>query len=518
MHTANKVLLNTAILYGRMMLTVGISLYTTRLILNALGSTDFGIVTLISGVIVLLSFLNGALSSSTQRFLSFYHGDKNIALLRNVFAGSLILHFIIGVVIVGILQLAGIFLFSDFLNIPEGRVASAQLLYHFISLGLFFTIITVPFSAALIAHENMLTISIISVVETLLKLGAAVVLFHTAHDKLVVYGLMISLISLVLFLVHFFYCKHNYIECTYTDFRSIRKKQLKELGSFASWNVFGSICGLAKDQGLALLLNLFSGPVVNGAYGIATGVSGQVAFLSATLQRAITPQIIKSEGAGDRQRMLRLSMMASKSGFFLLAFIAIPCMFEMDFLLQFWLGNVPEYTGIFCILILLSALVNQLTIGLQTAFQASGRVEKYQIIVGAIVLSNLPIAYLLLRLNLPLYYPLVSFVVLEFIACYGRISLLHQVAGLSRCAFVKRVIAKEVVPTFVLAVSCFLVTEYAESSLRFLFTFTVPVVLFLISVYFTGLCRDEKELLKNTLFVFRSWYRKHLISRTTCTR
>ena len=498
MKAADKVLLNTGILYGRMLLTMGISFYTTRLILNALGSTDFGIFNLIAGIITMLSFLNTAMSSSTQRFLSFYQGKNDIAKQKDVFTNSMLLHILIGIIIVLGLEFSGLFLFNGILNIPIDRIESAKAIYHFMSFTVFFTIASVPFVGSLIAHENMIWVAIVSIVETILKLAIAICLLVVAKDKLIIYGLLTAIISIFTFLMYMFYCLKKYQECTFKKIFNIDNHLFKELTSFAGWNLFGSLCGITKYQGFAVLLNIFHGATINASYGIANQISSQLTFFSSTMLRAVNPQIMKSEGSGDRARMLRLSMMASKFGFFLLAIVAIPCIFEMDSILIFWLKKVPVYTKTFCILILVASLINQLTIGLQSAFQATGMVKVYQIVVGTIVISNLPISYLLLRLGLPLYYPLISFVLVEVFASVFRVFLLKKSVGLSISDFFNRVFIKSVNPLIIICATCYLITALIQNEFRFLITFSVSMTTFVISIYFMGLCKDETLLVKQT--------------------
>jgi Na+-driven multidrug efflux pump len=508
MKAADKVLLNTGILYGRMLLTMGVSFYSTRLILNALGSTDFGIFNLIAGVIAMLSFLNTAMSTSTQRFLSYYQGRNDIDKQKRVFANSLILHVCIGLIVVVSLEMIGLFIFDSFLNIPIERIQSARTIYHFMSVTVFFTIAAVPFVGSLVAHENMIWVAVVSIVETFLKLGIAIFLLVVTNDKLIVYGILTAFISIFSFLLYAIFCTKKYEECTFKDLLPVDKKLFKELGSFAGWNLFGSLCGVAKYQGFAVLLNIFYGAAINAAYGIANQVSSQMTFFAATMLRAVNPQIMKSEGAGDRNRMLRLSMMASKFGFFLLTIIAIPCIFEMDAILKFWLHNVPDYTKIFCNLILIASLINQVTIGLQSAFQATGKVKIYQMVVGAIVISNLPISYIMLRMQLPLYYPLISFAVVELFACSFRVILLRNIAGLSITDFYQRVIIKGLIPLLLICSTSFLITTYLRHEMRFLITFSISIPVFIVGIYYTGLCDDEKDMIKQILVKVKSKYMK----------
>ncbi len=495
MRAVNKVILNTGILYGRMLLTVGISLFSTRIILNALGSTEFGIFNLLGGVIAVLSILNTAMATSTQRFLSFYQGRGDLDKQKDVFRHSLVIHIGISVLVVGIIELAGPFLFDGFLNISPENIPAARAVYHFMAGSVFFTIMSVPFSGVLIAHENMFWVAFVAVVETLLKLGVALLLMVLERDKLIAYGFFTCCISIISCILSVAFCLRKYDECSFRNLLPVNKRLLKELSSFAGWNLFGSLSGVSRDHGFAILLNIFFGTIVNAAYGIAIQISSQLTFFSTAMIRALVPQIVKSEGAGDRQRMLRLSMMASKFGFFLLVVIAVPCIFEMEAILRFWLHKVPENTQIFCSLLLVSIMINHLTIGLQSALQATGRIRVYQLLVSMIVISNLPVAYFLLKSNLPVYYPLAAFSVVEMVACATRLLLLKKIAGLSIRQFLSRVIGKEVVPVMTICLVCFLVTRYNNIlPFRFILTGLSSVCIFPIVVFFAGLCKDEKEM------------------------
>jgi O-antigen/teichoic acid export membrane protein len=490
---------NTLILYFRMFLTIGISLYTTRLVLNNLGVIDYGIYNLIAGIVLMLSFLNSAMATSTQRYLSFYQGKEGVSMQKTMFSNSLILHIIIGILIVIALETIGLFLFDGFLNIPKDRRFAAISIYHFMSLTVFFTVISAPFSGSLIAHENMFWVALINIIEVLFKLAIALLLGQLQTDKLIFYGLSMALISIVNLLMYSIFCINKYEECTLFIFRDYNILIIRELRSFAGWNLFGAICGVGRSQGLAVILNLFLGSTVNAAYGIANQISTQLSFFSTTLLQAINPQIMKSEGSGDRKRMLRLSMMASKFSFFLLAFIAIPSMFEMTYLLKLWLKEVPKSTVIFCNLILVSILTNQLTIGLQSAFQATGKIKAYQIIVGSVLLLNLPIAYLLLKNNSPVYVVLLSYIVVEFVSCLFRLYLLNRIAGLSINEYIKNVFIKELVPIFSIIFVAFLITKYFEYEYRFLITISMSIIVFFVTIYFTGLSIDEKLIFKKML-------------------
>ncbi len=498
MTASNKVIYNTGILYLKMALTAGISLYTTRLLLEQLGVSDYGIYNLISGVVAMLSFLNTAMTTSTQRYLSYSQGKGDLEMQRNVFSESIKLHFVVGIAIVALLEIAGIFLFSGFLNIPDDRIFTAKLIYHFFAVSVFFTVLAVPYNAALTARENMLWIAIVNTVETVLRLLATVLLLFVSNDKLIYFGLYTALITVVSFILYGTYCSKKYPECRYES-GSKKKELLKELSSFAGWNVFGALCGTARMQGLAVILNIFFGATINAAYGVANQISLQLNLFSAMLLRAINPQIMKSEGANNRQRMLRLSMMAGKFSFFLLAIFAIPSIFEMNYLLSFWLKNVPDYTAIFCSLILTTILINQLTVGLQSSFQAMGQIKVYQVLVGILLLLNLPIAYFLLKAGHPPYVVLISYLLIESSACVMRLYLAKKMIGLSIREYCEKVFFREMIPMAVIILTAFACTYFLNMPYRFLITLPASMLSFTVSVYFTGLCDDEKQLVHSFL-------------------
>ncbi len=500
MNASTKVVFNTTILYAKMMITMFISLYSVRLVLNALGASDYGIYNLIAGVIAMLSFLNVAMTIATQRYLSFHQGTKDIEMQKKIFINSWVLHILIGLIIVGLLLLLVPFLFDGFLNVPLDRIPVAKKIYYFMSISVFFTVISIPFTASLNAHENMMWIAIVNIIESVLKLAIAFFLLWFAQtERLVAYGVLMAGLHIVTFLLYAGFCLKKYNECSIKNYQ-IDKSLLKELSSFAGWNLFGSLSVLGRTQGLAIILNVFFGTIVNAAYGIAYQISAQVSFFSMTLLRALNPQIMKSEGMNDRKRMLRLSMMASKFGFFLLAFIAIPCIFEMPAILKIWLKNVPEYTVVFCSLILIGILINQLTIGLQAAAQSTGKIRNYQLGVSCILLSNLPIAFLLLKNGFPAYSVLLSYICLELFADVFRLFYLKRLAGLSIREYFNRVFLKELLPISVIILLCWIITSTINFQFRFLLTFTVPVLLFAVSIYFTGLCKDEKAIIDEMIF------------------
>jgi O-antigen/teichoic acid export membrane protein len=497
MQNTKKVILNTGFLYGKMVISIFIALYSTRIVLNALGVLDFGIFNLVGGVIAMLSFLNLAMTTSTQRFMSFYLGAGNGNKLNEIFRSSFLLHFIIGLLVVVVLEIASFFLFDGFLKIPVDRLNTAKTIYHFMVISTFFTINAVPYDAVINAHENMLFDALTGILESFLKLGIAVLLLYTGFDKLIFYGLLMVLLTIAMRVIKSIYCSANYIECKLFLKRPFEKDLLKEMSSFAGWNLFGALCNIGTSQGIAVILNLFFGTIINASYAIANQVNGQLYAFAANMLKALGPQIMKSEGSGDRQRMLNLSMVASKYGFYLLAFFSIPLIFEMPFVINLWLNKVPNNTIIFCRLVLIATMCNMITVGLQTAIQSVGNIKLYQTVMGSLLLLNLPVGWVLFKFGNPPYAILISLIIIELIAGSFRIFFLKLKAGLSVIEYINRVVMKIII-VLTIAISGALIPFYLleQGFTRLIVLSLFSALLFVISIYSFGMDKKEKVQIK----------------------
>lgn len=395
MKASTKVILNTCILYGNMVISALIALMSTRWILEALGETDYGIYNLVGGIIAMFSFLNVAMVAATQRFMSYAIGQNQIEKVQETFQCSKILHFFIGVIVFIIFELLGDYFLHHKLQIPIGRMDEAMIVLHCLSITTFFTIITVPYQALLNSKENMIIIALLSIYDSIMKLGIALILLKYVGDRLILYAILMMGLSISSLCFNRIYCWRHYIEVKTKWFSGINWTLLKRMFSFAGWNFIGSISSLLRNQGLAMLMNTFFGVIINAAYGIATQVNGQAQFFSRTIVRAIQPQIVKSEGAGERERMKRLALTTSKISFLMISFIISPLIAMMPFILNIWLTEVPSHTIIFCRIILLITLVSQAKIGLAIAIDSVGKIKWYQIVCGGLHFVVLPIAYYL---------------------------------------------------------------------------------------------------------------------------
>ena len=498
MKQSNKVIKNTLYVYIKMILSIGISLYSVRIILNALGAKDYGIFTLVAGVIAMLSFLNGAMTTSSQRYLSFYLGNGNNDKLKEVFKSTVLLHLIIGITLVIILEVAGLFLFDGFLNIPTDRIDTAKIVFHFMVISTFFTINAVPYDALINANEHLFFDSILGIIESLLKLAIAIAITFYEKDKLILFGFLMACLIVLIRVIKTIYCKNNFTVCKNSfSVKVIKSPFFKELLSFASWNLFGGLCSISFTQGIAVVLNIFYGTVVNAAYGIALQVSAQLFNFSSSMLKALNPQIVKSEGGGDRGRLINLTLKASKFSFFLLSIFAIPMIFEMPFVLKIWLKNVPEYTVVFCQIILVRSMIDQLSSGLKVSVQSVGVIKLYQSVVGTLVILNVPLAYILLKYNFKPEFVLLGSVILSIIVLFVRLILVENIVGLKKVVFVNKVVIRSLYAVLPTTIIGFILTNYMEVGyVRLFATFGLSFTVMIYTFYTFSLETDEMVIIE----------------------
>jgi Na+-driven multidrug efflux pump len=343
------------------------------------------------------------MAAATQRFMSYAEGAGDQEIQRQIFNVSIVLHIIIAVCVVILLELVGHLLFKAVFKIPPERISSAKCVFQFMVVSTFFTIISVPYDAVINAHENMTLYAVMGVIEALLKLFIGFVVLWHLGDNLLIYGLLMALLSLLLLTVRVIYCHSRYSECEINLRLFFSYKVFKELGNFAAWSFLGSATSILANYGQGILMNSFFGPIVNAAQSIATQVSGQLGAFASTMQKALNPVIDKSEGAGNRSLMLKTSLMGSKVTFFLLILLFIPALVEMPFLFKCWLKDVPTYAVIFCRLLLIRNLMEQLFVNLSLSISAVGNIKKYQVFTSLLNVLPLSLTYLLFYLHFPPY-------------------------------------------------------------------------------------------------------------------
>jgi len=491
---ANRVIKNTGILYIKMGITMFISLYTTRLILNSLGVTDFGIFNVVGGVIAMLGFMNAAMATATQRFMSYAEGEGKTEKQKSIFNVSVILHFVIALIVGIVLEIVGLFFFHGVLNIPETRLFAARMIYHFMIISTMFTIMTVPYDAVVNAHENMLYYAIVGVIESILKLTVAFVILYTLFDKLILYGLLMASISLVIMIIMRVYCHRKYIECVFAPKKYFDKGLMKEMRDFASWSFIGAATGMIGNYGLGIVLNMFFGTVLNAAQGIAGQLNGQLLVFSSTMMKALNPAIIKTEGGGERQSMLKMSLMGCKFSFFLFSFFAIPFLIETPYILNIWLKNVPEWTVLFCRFAIMKTLIEQLFLALNISIGAQGNIKSVSVIKSILNLIPLPLIYLSFTLGAPPYMMyIISIIFWSFIEGYITIYFTLKNCKLNLTDYLNSVLYKCLI-VFILPLILGLIPIFMmhDTFVRLTMVVLISITSFISILYFLGLTKDER--------------------------
>lgn len=492
-----KVFVNTIALYIKLIITVVVGLYLTRILLDRLGVEDYGIYNLIGGVVSLLSFLQTALSVSTQRYLSVSLGKNDQNLVNNIFSSSYAIHIVLSIVILIAFELCSLFLFDGFLNVPEDRIDAAKIVYHIMVLSTFFTILQVPFTASMTAHEDLWFLAIIESVSALLKLAVIFLFDWSSMDAVVLYSLWIFIITVLSFIPKVIWSALKYKEChVFRFFKYVRKDSVKEMLGFTGWNAFGTLALVGRNQGVAILQNIFFGPAINAVYGIANQVNSQLVYCSQIMTTSITPQIMKSEGEGNRDRMLRLSVFASKLAFLLSSVLALPLIIEINTVLGVWLKEVPEYTQTYCILTLCMFLVMQLYPGLSRAVQAVGNIKTYQIVTSVLLLLPIPLGYIMYKVGMHHTSVLYLMIISQALQMIYAIRYLHRNAGLNLKIFYAYILKAILVFSFVYLVGSQLhlfLLSHASTLITFLVTCSSVVILFIVLSFLLVFDQQERE-------------------------
>lgn len=494
MEPAKRIVINTFAQHTRAIINTCLSLYSTRLVLQALGQSDYGIYSLVAGVVTMLGFLTNAMVITTQRQLSFYHGKGNITEVRGMFSSSLLLHILIGAAFAVILLALTPFIFGGFLEIDPTRIPTAKGVYYMAVLSLAIAFFAAPFKALFIAREEIVYISIVDVIDGVLKFAFALSLPFITYDRLMAYACAIAGIQAFNFLALSLWAVTHFGESSLLPRPSlVRRGYLKELVGFATWTVYSTGCIMARTQGVAILLNRFFGTVVNSAYGIALQMFNSIAFIAMSVTNAMSPQTVKAEGCGERQRMLRLSELSSKYAFLLLSTVTIPLAFEMPEVLSVWLGDVPPHAVSLCRFVIITALCDQITIGLGTANQAIGRIRNYTLTVNSIKVLTLPTFWLCLYLDYDIECAMCTYLGFEILCALVRLPFLKYTAGLSIRHFVKHVFARVLLPLIGIAIACTVMMTYVHMPLRFLLTGVVSVLVAAITIWYFALEDAERQ-------------------------
>lgn len=487
---------NTLLLYVRMLFLMVISLYTSRVILNALGVNDFGIYNVVGGVVAMFSILSGSLSAAISRFITFELGKKDEKGLKKVFSASVTIQLALSAIIVILIEAVGVWFLNEKMSIPANRMYAANWVLQFSVITFVINLISVPYNATIIAHERMSAFAYISIFEGIGKLSVAFLITLTPFDRLIFYSILMCSIAVAVRLVYGTYCKRHFVECTY-HFRW-DKELLKRMFGFAGWNFIGATSAILRDQGGNIILNLFFGPAVNAARGIANQVNNAITGFATNFMTALNPQITKSYASGDHEYMMTLIYQGARLSFYMLLFLSLPVLVNTHYILVVWLKLVPEHAVVFVQLILIFALSECISNPLVTAMLATGNIRNYQIVVGGLQILNLPLSYLCLKLGGRPESVLVIAIIISQCCLAARLYMLRGMIGLSSRKYLQKVYFNIIIVSILAAfIPIALSLRLHENFLSFIILCIVSVLTSSLAIFFIGCNSRERAFAMN---------------------
>lgn len=489
---------NTLMLYVRMLITMLVSLYTVRVLLQELGLMDFGIYNLVSGLVTFFSFISVTMSSATQRYLSFSLGTKDKIAFQKIFSMNLLLYFFIALLVVMLAETFGLWFLNSILNIPTNRMSVANVVFQISLLTFIINLLIIPYHASILATERMSVYAYVSIVDVFLKLLLVYFLVIVDGDKLITYSVLLCLQAALIASIYILYCRKKIEGCSF-DFLW-EKKVFREILSYTGWTFFGGVSGILNNEGLNFLINLFFGPVLNAAKGISDRVSSAITMFISNFYSAVKPQIVKSYASGDFTYMKKLAFQSSKFSFFLMLLLSLPLILETHFVLSLWLFDLENSMIIFTKLILIYSMINVFEFPLTQLVHATGKVKKYQVSVGLFTLLTLPITFLLFRIGYSAAYAIVVLIAVYSLAYIPRLIIVRNQLNISIHEYFQQVIYKSLTVSLISIVLPFLVVLNLEAGFtRFLLTFVVSFFSILISVYIFGINNSERAIVLNFL-------------------
>lgn len=500
---SRRIAKNTMILYVRMLFLMLISLYTSRVNLSALGIDDYGIYNVVGGVVGMFSILSGSLSAAISRFITFELGKGNKEKLKRIFSSAVTIQLILSAVIIILIETLGVWFLNNHMNIPDNRMNAANWVFQFSIASFVLGLISVPYNAAIVAHEQMSAFAYISIFEGIGKLAVAFLIMISPIDRLIFYAFLIFVISLAVRMMYGTYCKRHFEECNVK--LQYDGALLKQMFGFAGWNFIGASAAILRDQGGNILLNIFFGPAVNAARGVSQQVNNAVIGFVNNFMTALNPQITKSYASGNREYMMTLIYQGARYSYYMLMFLALPIILNIDYILSIWLKEVPEHTALFAQLTLLYAMSESLSNPLVTAMLATGNIKNYQIVVGGLQMLNLPAAYVALKLGGPPELVLAIAVILSQFCLAVRLIMLRPIIGLSVRAYIKNVYINVVLTTIIAAIfPILLVLILRDTFWTFCLKCIICVLCSAISIFLIGFNKRDRQLVISIIIKLRN--------------
>jgi O-antigen/teichoic acid export membrane protein len=495
---SERVAKNTGFMFIRMLVVVGVGLFTSREVLRVLGVNDFGIYNLVGTIVVMFTFLQTALNNATSRFITYDLGAGNTSNLQRTFSMSMNTELILAGVIVILSEIVGVWFIGHKLHIPDGRMEAAQWVFQISLFNFALSILRTPFNSLIIAHEHMNYYALTSIIEAVLKLVIVYVLIVFPADKLILYAFLQMGVAIIIFAWMVAYCKHHFEECKYTKYWN--KGLLKRLLDYSGWSLIVNMVDIAVNQSISIFFNLFYGVAANAAYGVANQVNTQLNYFITNFSSSYNPQIIKSYAAKKYDYFMKLIYSTSKLTFFLYFAVAFPMMINIRYILSIWLVNPPKLSDTFLCLMVGYFIFDSFSNPLWTSVHATGNLRTHQILMGSIKLLNIPISYILLKLGFPIYTVLVVYVADNAVCSVVRIIYLRYLIHLDTADYVKRVIWQMLKIVIISIPIPLAILYFSDNRLLNLFcTSGSFYLLYIPSIYFLALNAKEKELVKDMM-------------------
>lgn len=494
---------NTLFLYFRMLLLMGIGLYTSRITLQTLGVEDFGTYNVVGGFVAMFSVFTGSLSNAVSRFIQVELGKGNIEKLKEVFATSVTIQSIMAFIGILLAEIVGLWFLYNKMNIPQGSEIAAQWVFHCSVISFAIGLINVPYNSAIIAHEKMSAFAYISIFEAILKLCVVFSLICSPFNKLITYAVLLLIVSSFLRLVYWLYCKKHFIECTYK--LHLNLNLLKEMGDFAGWNMLSTLGSVMNNHGINILMNIFFGVVVNAARGVSNQVNNAIQGLINNFTMALTPVIVKEYAAGNKSYAFKLVCRGSKYAYLLMFFVSLPIIFEADYILKIWLKNPPDYSVEFLRWTIAATLVNVFGNNMYNLVMADGNIKSYQLVTTLCSLLPFPLTWILFKFGYPPVSTFIILFVINVLLIFVRFYMAKRVTGLSVRDYIFGTIIKVSLVSILSAIFPMLIFENMEKGfLRFLTVSIACVLSTVIITYLFGLQQEEREvILRKVMKIFK---------------
>ena len=498
-YRTRRIAKNTLMLYVRMLFMMFMGLYTSRIVLQALGEGDYGIYNVVGGVVAMCTIISGALNSAVSRFITFEMGKGEGARLNKVYSTAVIIQIVLAAVVVAVAEPVGLWFIDNEMTISPERIPAARWVLHFSLLAFVVNLMSVPQMASITAHERMSAYAWIGILDGLLRFGVALLISCSGHDRLVAYAALMAVSVLIVRMAYGIYCRLHFPECR---FRPVFDRPLmKEMFSFAGWNFIGVTAGVLRDHGGNILVNVFSGSVaVNAARGVALQLSNAVQSFVTNFMTAVNPQITKSYAAGEKDYMFSLMRKSSRMAYYLLLIIVLPVIFNVDYLLSIWLDEVPAGSASFARLFLILALSESLSGPLITGTQATGKIRDYQILVGGLIMLNFPVSYIFLKAGAAPEVTVVVAIVISQICLFARLYMLRRLTEFPVGEYLIRVYLNVLIVTLTAVILPLALMRYMPGGLTgFLLDVPLCIVCAALAVLFKGCSSAERKELWNMI-------------------